>query len=102
MSVVCSLIGGPAGVGEEGAGGVGDWGRLLKGEIIMSGDALGVSAVGDNKDNLAKFIEGEDADAGDAEADVFFAFFRLRREGTGGGGMIIESGKYAMRTGAKR
>jgi hypothetical protein len=93
MSVVCSLIGGPAGVGEEEVDGVGDWGRLLKEEAAMSRDSEGVSAVGDNKDNLAKCIDGEVTDAEDAGADFFFAFFRLRRGGTGGGGMMVESEK---------
>lgn len=58
----------------------------------MSRDALEISTVGDNKDNLAKCTDGEETDAGDAEVDVFFVFFDLRREGTGGGGITVESG----------
>jgi hypothetical protein len=60
----------------------------------MSRDALEISTVGDNKDNLAKCIDGEETDVGDAGAGVFFVFlvFDLRREGTGGGGMTVESG----------
>lgn len=102
MGVVCSLNGGPAGVGEEEADRIGDWERLLKGGIVMSRDAFGVSDVGDNKDNLAKCIEGEEADAGDAEADFFFVFLGLRRGGTGGGGMMVESDKSVVSPGKKR
>lgn len=67
----------------------------------MSRDAFEVSAVGDNKDNLAKRIEGEVEDVGEAEVDVFFVLFCLLRGGTGGGGMMVESGKYAMSPGVK-
>jgi hypothetical protein len=90
MGVVCSLMGGPAGVGEDGDGGVGDWGRLLK-EYAMSRDGFEISAVGDNKDNLAKWADGEETDAGDTGTDFFFDFLDLRRGGTGGGGMMAES-----------
>lgn len=93
MGFVCSLMGGPAGVGDEETDGVGDWGRSLKEGVKMSREDFGISTVGDNKDNLAKCREGEETDAGDAEAGVFFVFFRLRRGGTGGGGMMAESGK---------
>lgn len=89
IGVVCSLTAGAAGVGEEGAG---EWRRVLKEEDATSRDILGISTVGDNKDNLAKCVDGEETDAGDAEAGVFLAFFDLRRGGTGGGGMIAESG----------
>lgn len=92
MGFVCSLMGGPAGVGEEEFDGVGDWGRSSKEEVVMSSDGLAISTVGDNKDNLAKCIDGEETAAGDGEADVFFVFFDLRRGGTGGGGMIADAG----------
>ena len=59
----------------------------------MSRDAFGNSAVGDNKDNLAKCVDGEEADAGGTEVDVFvfLAFFGLQRGCTGSGGMMAES-----------
>lgn len=88
MGVVRNLMGGPAGVGEEEPGGVGDRGRSFREEVATSRDALEISIVGDNKDNLAKLMEGEEIDVGDVGADVFFVFFDLRRGGTGGGGMM--------------
>lgn len=87
IGVVCSLMIGAAGVGERG---VGETGRLLK-EDVASRGIFEISTVGDNKDNLAKWVDGEETDAGDAEADAFLVFFDLRRGGTGGGGMIAES-----------
>jgi hypothetical protein len=80
---------GVAGVGEEG---VGEWERSLKEEDATSRDIFETSTVGDNKDNLAKCVVGEETDAGDAEAGAFFFFLDLRRGGTGGGGMMAESG----------
>jgi hypothetical protein len=45
----------------------------------MSRDIFGMSTVGENKDNLAKCIDGEETDVGDDA-------------GAGGGGMMAESG----------
>jgi hypothetical protein len=58
----------------------------------MSIGALEISTVGDNKDNSAKRVDGEDTDVGAAEVSAFFALFDLRRGGKGGGGMMTESG----------
>lgn len=88
IGVVCSLMVGVDGVGEVG---LGEWGQLLK-EDATSRDIFGISTVGENKDNLAKCVDGEETDAGDAEAGAFFFFLDLRRGGTGGGGMMAESG----------
>jgi len=95
IGVVCSLMGGAVGavgVGEEEVEGVGDWGWLLKEENAMSRDAFEISTVGDNKDNLEKGVDGEEIDVVDAEDDGFLVFLDLRRGGTGGGGMMAESG----------
>lgn len=92
IGVVCSLMGGAVEVGEEEADGVGDMGRLVKEDNARSRDIFEISTVGDIKDNLAKCVDGEEMDAGDAEADGFLVFLDLRRGGTGGGGMIAESG----------
>ena len=92
IGVVCSLMDGGVGVEGEAVEGVGDWGRLLKEDNATSRDAFEISTVGDNKDNLAKGVDGEEMDAGDVEADGFLVFLDLRREGTGGGGMMAESG----------
>jgi len=96
ISVVCSLMGGATGVGEEEIEGIGDWGRLLKEEDAVSRDVFEISTVGENKDNLAKCVDGEETDAGGAggaEGGAFFVFvfFDLRRGGTGGGGITVES-----------
>ena len=61
----------------------------------MSRDIFETSTVGDNKDNLAKRVDGEETDKGDVEAGGFLVFFDLRRWGTGGGGMMVESGMMA-------
>ena len=92
IGVVCSLTGGATGVGEEEVEGVGDWGRLLKEEDATSRDVFEISTVGENKDNLAKCVDGEETDAGGVGGGAFFFFFDLRRGGTGGGGMEVESG----------
>ena len=92
IGVVCSLTGEVVGVGEEEVGVVGDCGRLSKEDNEMSRDVFEISTVGDNKDNLAKCADGEETDAGDAEAGVFVVFLILERGGTGGGGMMAESG----------
>ena len=84
MCVVCNLM-----VGVAGEEGVGEWGRWLKGEDAKSRGIFETSAVGDNKDNLAKWVDGEETDAEGAGTDVFFD---LQRGGTGGGGMMAESG----------
>ena len=89
IGVVCSLIVGAAGVGEEG---VGEWRKSLKEKGATSRDVFETSAVGENKDNLAKCVVGEETDAGGGGAGVFFVFLDLRRGGTGGGGMMAESG----------
>lgn len=89
IGIVCNLMVGAVGVGEEGAG---EWGRSLK-EVATSRDIFGISTVGENKDNLAKCIDGEETDVGDdAGAGAFFVFLDLRRGGRGGGGMMAESG----------
>lgn len=85
-------MGGPAMVVEGEMDGVGDRGQSLK-EDAKSRDVFGISTVGDNKDNLAKCVDGEEMDVGDVEIDVFFAFFDLRRGGLGGGGILAESDK---------
>lgn len=92
IGFVCSLMGGPAMVVEGEMDGVGDRGQSLK-EDAKSRDVFGISTVGDNKDNLAKCVDGEEMDVGDVEIDVFFAFFDLRRGGLGGGGILAESDK---------
>ena len=92
ISVVCSLMDGAVGVEWEEVEGVGDCGRLLEEDNAISRDAFEISTVGDNKDNLAKGVDGEEMDAGDVEVDGFLDFLDLRREGTGGGGMMAESG----------
>lgn len=79
-------------VGEEDVEGVGDWGLLLKEDNPMSRDVFEISTVGDNRDNLAKWADGEEVDARDAEANAFLDFLDLRGGGTGGGGMMAESG----------
>lgn len=92
IGVVCSLMGGAVGVGEDEVEGTGDWGRGLNGEDAVCREVFEISTMGDNKDNLAKCVDGEETGAGDAEADAFLVFFDLRRGGTGGGGMMVESG----------
>jgi len=89
IGFVCSLMVGEAEVGEEG---VGEWGQSLKEKGITSRDVFETSVVGENKDNLAKCVVGEETDVGDGEAGAFFVFLDLRRGGTGGGGMMAESG----------
>jgi hypothetical protein len=85
-------MGGAVVVGEEEVEGVGDWGLLLKEDSPMSRDVFEISTVGDNKDNLAKWADGEEVDARDGEANALLDFLDLRRGGTGGGGMMAESG----------
>ena len=91
IGVVCNLMDGAVRVGEE-VEGVGDWGRLSKEDNATSREDFEISTVGDNKDNLAKGVDGEEMGAGDGEAGGFLDFLDLRRGGTGGGGMMAESG----------